>query len=565
MQNASSSEDSYLPPPPENPAPLTRVKANSDKDIQENIKTNIAYTYNNFDPGQVVRIKQLSKDIRKPPFILKRINPNENYAIELLPTIIDQLKNRNSSDPNWYVLGEAEEKALRPPPANSAPITRLKAKPSGDEYLNNNLLPFNYFSLFNNAEGIIVEKLSYEPNVSNSTKQWVGIFEIVEGNNEGGTNNCEISILDGPKVWRNSLFYEKKSSKKIIKCNEMTQLIPVQLILNNKPEVFLFLESDLKLIKIKGNSRSTNLSLYRQGSVENKDIVRNQYFPIADPSPYVTLPPNSTHPNFYAPDTSLACTVQPGQEKRLPKDELVYIIIAHGTGNIQNFYFGTSEDLLLKSNNGYQLDKFNFGVLVEDGQVLDAGGRPLSEAAQININQIINGEINMYQRYTWRQKVTTGPGKPDSSELVFPNILFGEGGTDNPLSSFTATIIRVLNGKLTYFELSHSKGRLRRLTVNPRSLKRVSVYPKVREGEWGGNYTITLGQIIKSIQRDRTFMEHDKKTNIIFATCLGDIPKSIHDFWLGRVNPVEGGSKKKKTKKENKKNKKKKTKKEKIT
>ena len=558
--------ESPLPPPPENSAPLTRVKANSDKDIQENIKTNIAYTYNNFDPGQVVRIKQLSKDIRKPPFILKRINPNENYAIELLPTIIDQLKNRNSSDPNWYVLGEAEEKALRPPPANSAPITRLKAKPSGDEYLNNNLLPFNYFSLFNNAEGIIVEKLSYEPNVSNSTKQWVGIFEIVEGNNEGGTNNCEISILDGPKVWRNSLFYEKKSSKKIIKCNEMTQLIPVQLILNNKPEVFLFLESDLKLIKIKGNSRSTNLSLYRQGSVENKDIVRNQYFPIADPSPYVTLPPNSTHPNFNAPDTSLACTVQPGQEKRLPKDELVYIIIAHGTGNIRNFLLGTSEDLLLKSNNGYQLDKFNFGVLVEDGQVLDAGGRPLSEAAQININQIINGEINMYQRYTWRQKVTTGPGKPDSSELVFPNILFGEGGTDNPLSSFTATIIRVLHGKLTYFELSQSKGGLTPLKVNP-TVKNGPIidsgYPKKRDGELGWNHTITLGQIIKSIQSDREFMEHDKKTNIVFATCLTDVPKSIHDFWLGRVNPVEGGSKKKRQKKKTKKKKKRKQKKKK--
>mgnify|MGYP001278649645 CR=1 FL=1 len=235
----------------------------------------------------------------------------------------------------------------------------------------------------------------------------------------------------------------------------------------------------------------------------------------------------------------------------LPKDEIVYIIAAHGIyNNIDTFreapYPGGHGTKIYAFND--QWVDLNFGVLVSEGTILQSKSyETRQDAVKRHIDGIISGGINVYQRYPWKE------GGPHATEAIFPNFIFGEGGGET--DPFVATIARYYNGILKFFQLTRSVENNELVLFNEEG-----TYPNDNPQNLDGTNGALLSQILPIIEQDVRTIKKElpykdiKKTNVVFATCMEGVPSSIHNIWIGnsptKPHVVGGKRKKKKSKRQ---------------
>ena len=297
-------------------------------------------------------------------------------------------------------------------------------------------------------------------------------------------------------------------------------------------------------------------------------------------------------------ERAAACNINMGEVKSIPEDELIYIIASHGAH--------ISQDIFTHGGNTYGRDSIglgkpfikapvknwenlNLGVLVSEGTVLIPKLREnRQQAVKRHVKDIVSGNIKVFQRFPW---------KIEKGLATFPNIILGEGlHVNNP---FVSTIARYYKtgGKAQYdiFQLYGSvfKGNLTSFSrgfspddIIKKAKKIANDIEQVTGGTFwstSGNNTkqnmfnqaivedelrfftpdkfVSLHTVLNVIQKDVISLKRqrkispNKKTNIVFATCLEDVPQEIHNIWIGK-NPelvVNGGGWKKIKRKKRKK------------
>ena len=249
----------------------------------------------------------------------------------------------------------------------------------------------------------------------------------------------------------------------------------------------------------------------------------------------------------------------------VPQGEVIYIIAAHGIWNNTTTFRGINypegHGIAIEAPNE-DWGNLNFGVLVSEGTLLMTKNNEMRQQAVIrHIQGIISGGIKVYQRFPWKEK------GPDAPTAIFPNFIFGEGGGDtNP---FVATIARYYKGNLQFFNLTRSVIAKTLVAFNPQAQ-----YPGFGQYDpqnLNVNNFVVLSQILPIIEEDVKLRRSEgndiKKTNVIFASCMENVPQSIHNIWIGRSHtkpPVMGGKRKKKKSKRQKSRRKKKSRKRKT-
>ena len=233
----------------------------------------------------------------------------------------------------------------------------------------------------------------------------------------------------------------------------------------------------------------------------------------------------------------------------VPQDEVIYIIAAHGIWNNTTTFRGINypegHGIAIEAPNA-RWGKLNFGVLVSEGTILlSKNDESRQQAVMRHIQDILNGGIKVYQRFPWKEN------GPESPTAIFPNLIFGEGGGD--VNPFVATIARYYNGNLHFFNLTRSVIAQALVAFNPQG-----EYPSFSQYDpqnLNANSFVLLSQILPIIEEDVTLRRSEgydiKKTNLIFASCMENVPSAIHDLWIGRSPtkpPVMGGKRKKKKK-----------------
>jgi len=244
-----------------------------------------------------------------------------------------------------------------------------------------------------------------------------------------------------------------------------------------------------------------------------------------------------------------SCLSHSGYPRKIPRDEVVYIIAAHGIFNnsikFKGVPYPTGHNITIEGAED-KWRNLNFGVLVSEGTLLlTKPNESRQTAVQRHVHDIVSGGINVYQRFPWKER------GPHSSTAIFPNLIFGEGGGEE--DPFVSTIVRYYNGNITFFQLSRSVSANKLIRFN-----RAGTYPKKSQLDpqnLGKESFVLLSQLLTLISNDiksaRVKSARIKKTNIIFATCMENVPQSIHDTWIGREPnkpPVMGGKRKKKKK-----------------
>ncbi len=230
----------------------------------------------------------------------------------------------------------------------------------------------------------------------------------------------------------------------------------------------------------------------------------------------------------------------------VPQDEVIYIIAAHGIWNNTTKF----REINYPEGHGTAIEKpddywrnLNFGVLVSEGALLMTKKDEIRQQAVMrHIQGILSGGIKVYQRFPWKEN------GPDAPTAIFPNLIFGEGGRDaNP---FVATIARYYRGNLHFFNLTRTVIAKALVPFNPQRQ-----YPSFSQHDPQNlniNSFVLLSQILPIIEQDVTIAISTgvdiKKTNIIFASCMENVPSAIHNLWIGRSPtkpPVMGGKRKK--------------------
>lgn len=233
--------------------------------------------------------------------------------------------------------------------------------------------------------------------------------------------------------------------------------------------------------------------------------------------------------------------------RQVPQDEVIYIIAAHGIWNNTTTFRGINypegHRTTIEAPNEYW-NNLHFGVLVSEGALLMTKNNEMRQQAVMrHIQGILSGGIKVYQRFPWKEN------GPDALSAIFPNLIFGEGGGDaNP---FVATIARYYRGNMHFFNLTRTVIANKLVPFNPQG-----EYPSLSQYDPQNlniNNIVLLSQILPIIKQDVTIAISTgvdiKKTNIIFASCMENVPESIHNVWMGRSPtkpPVMGGKRKKK-------------------
>lgn len=285
-----------------------------------------------------------------------------------------------------------------------------------------------------------------------------------------------------------------------------------------------------------------------------------------------------------------ACNINMGEEKSIPEDELIYIIASHGAHIPPIFTHGGNTYGRESSGLGDPFIKapvtdwknLNLGVLVSEGTLLvTQTGETRQQAVKRHITDIVSGKIKVFQRFPWIFK---------KGQATFPNIILGEGLHFN--DPFVSTIARYYKtgGKAKYdiFQLYGSVYN-KNLTAFPDGFSPDEIIEKAKKvasdnDTVGGTFWSTTGNnakqsmfnqamaknkdmlrfftpdkfvslhtVLNVIHKDVISLKRqgdispNKKTNIVFATCLEDVPQEIHNNWIGK-NPelvVNGGGWKK--------------------
>jgi hypothetical protein len=285
-----------------------------------------------------------------------------------------------------------------------------------------------------------------------------------------------------------------------------------------------------------------------------------------------------------------ACNINMGEKKSIPEDELIYIIASHGAHIPPIFTHGGNTYGRESSGLGEPFIKapvknwknLNLGVLVSEGTLLvTQTGETRQQAVKRHITDIVSGKIKVFQRFPWIFR---------KGQATFPNIILGEGLHFN--DPFVSTIARYYKtgGKAKYdiFQLYGSVYN-KNLTAFPDGFSPDEIIKKAKKvasdnDTVGGTFWSTTGNnakqsifnqamaknkdmlrfftpdkfvslhtVLNVIHKDVISLKRqggispNKKTNIVFATCLEDVPQEIHNNWIGK-NPelvVNGGGWKK--------------------
>ena len=315
--------------------------------------------------------------------------------------------------------------------------------------------------------------------------------------------------------------------------------------------------------KSKGCSKkSKELSKTKDTSGETKDdtlqsdidaITKNLGDVEIGTKPSGFLRQGSTNSKNLGSAAATSCPLRMGSTRKIPANEVVYIIASHGGFNDRGIFRGSSypqgHNIYIKAAVKHWKD-LNFGVLVSEGTNLTTTDNETRQSAlQRHIEGIISGEINVFQRFPWKE------GGPDASTAIFPNLIFTEGGGGE--DPFVSTIVRYYNGNVSFFQLRRSVDAGRLFPFNNQF-----TYPlnyQFDSQNLGENSPVLLSQLLPLISND--IQENCKKckinkTNIIFATCMDGVPQNIHNTWIGRNKDkpiVMGGGRKTKKRKRTKK------------
>jgi len=277
--------------------------------------------------------------------------------------------------------------------------------------------------------------------------------------------------------------------------------------------------------------------------------------------------------------------------------EIVYVIIAHG---------GFNGKIISRKRENFE--NIRFGVVVGEGASLFSRyGESMPAAAQRHIEGIVNGNIRVFQRYPWSKKPVT-----EKSKAIFPNLVFSEGGTPNN-KSFVATICRYNPSRKPQASCSNGAAAIPVANVRPMPQNFNTFYdPPMAEAvgpeaaarmsstaaaaavsgtvqffnltlagfdgsliPFNKEHTYPVGEQNKTCNRQanniiyletllkRITMDVNKingygsspqitRINIVFATCLANLPSDIFSLWTGTddsVSIVTGGARKKNRKK----------------
>lgn len=255
-----------------------------------------------------------------------------------------------------------------------------------------------------------------------------------------------------------------------------------------------------------------------------------------------------------------SCPQDMGKQYNIPSDEVIYVIAAHGwwekNRTAKGVPYPDGHDTTIRDERG-KWENLRFGVLVGEGVNLAAKlYENKQQAVMRHIEEVFNGTIKVFQRFAWSEKPLDKI--QDGDPAFFPNLVFSEGGEEK--DPFIATIARYFDGNVYFFQLKRSVLGNSLIPFNGEG--RYPVDMKESGSNLNRSNMVLLSELLPLIEQDVQIFNRVhpqqtvKKTNIIFATCLQNIPETLHKTWTGKDlkrTHIGGGRKRKYRKKKKRK------------
>merc|ERR1711871_149236 len=224
---------------------------------------------------------------------------------------------------------------------------------------------------------------------------------------------------------------------------------------------------------------------------------------------------------------AVACPQNMGEQKKIPDDEVVYVIAAHG-GWRSSLSGGHSAVISAPRED---FENLRFGVLVNENVTLSTlMGEGKQRAVMRHIAGILTGGIKVFQRFAWSEEKEIREG----TLAHFPNIILTEGGElQDP---FVATIARYYKGTTIFFQLLRSVVSGVLVPFNVQGGFPVAEQRNILNLQRSN--LVLLSQVIPLIEQDVISLKQQgadiEISNIVFATCLDGIPPHIRKTWTGK-------------------------------